>query len=163
MVDLRRRGFLFGRARPPEPQMRPPWALAESRFIEHCTRCDGCRQACPQHIIVAGNGGFPTIDFSAGECTFCGDCVAACQPKALHRPAGEDNGAKPWPYKAIISADCLAEQKVECRSCGDFCDANAIRFSPQLNACPIPEIDADKCTGCGACVAPCPVTAIRIA
>lgn len=160
MVDLRRRGFLFGRARPPEAQIRPPWALAEDDFIARCTRCDGCRQACPQQIIVSGNGGFPTVDFSNAECTFCGDCAAACEPRALKRDAASD--APPWPYKAIIAGTCLAEQRVECRSCGDHCDANAIRFSPQLNACPIPDIDFDKCTGCGACVEPCPVTAIRI-
>lgn len=158
MVDLRRRGFLFGRARPPEAQMRPPWALPESEFIARCTRCNGCRQACPQQIIVVGNGGFPTLDFSAAECTFCGECVPVCEPKALDRR----EGAAPWSYKASISSLCLAEQRVECRTCGDYCDANAIRFSPQLNACPVPEIDISRCTGCGACVEPCPVTAIRI-
>ena len=139
MVDLSRRGFFRGRPRP-RGEMRPPWALLEA------------------HILVVGDGGYPTVDFSVGECTFCGDCVSACQPKALRR----DPEQVPWASKASIGEDCLPRQGVECRVCGDFCDARAIRFTPRLGGSPLPEIDPEKCTGCGACVAPCPVTAISV-
>lgn len=158
MVDLSRRGFFRGRPRP-RAEIRPPWALIEEAFIDQCTRCNDCLKACPQHILVSGDGGYPTVDFSQGECTFCGDCVARCQPKALSRLEPEQAA---WPYKAAIGEDCLPRQGVECRVCGDFCDARAIRFPPRLGGSPLPEIDAEKCTGCGACVAPCPVTAISV-
>ncbi|MPN29793.1 hypothetical protein SDC9_177246 [bioreactor metagenome] len=84
MVDLSRRAFFRGRPRP-RTEMRPPWALAEGDFIDRCTRCNDCVSACPTHILLAGDGGYPTIDFRAGECTFCSDCVASCQPQALLR------------------------------------------------------------------------------
>ena len=158
MVDAGRRGFLFGRSRPVAPQQRPPWALAEAAFIDRCTRCGDCLKACPTGILVGGNGGFPTVDFSRGECTFCGDCVTACRPGALSR----QQDAPPWRLIAVIAPNCLAEQRIECRVCDDQCDHRAIRMSPRLGACPLPEIDADKCTGCGACVAPCPAKAIAI-
>lgn len=157
MVDHSRRAFFRGRPRP-RVEKRPPWALPENDFIERCTRCDACLAACPTHILIAGDGGYPTVDFAAGECTFCGDCVAACQPKALHR--AEEQPA--WSYKAIIGEGCLPHQGVECRVCGDFCDTRAIRFLPRLGGSPLPEIDPEKCTGCGACVAPCPTAAITI-
>lgn len=158
MVDAARRGFLFGRPRPVAAQPRPPWALPEAGFIEQCTRCGDCLKACPTGILVAGDGGYPTVDFSRGECTFCGDCVSACRPQALVH----EEGAAPWQRVAVVAPNCLAEQRVECRICGEFCDARAIRMSPRLGACPTPEIDADKCTGCGACVAPCPARAITV-
>jgi len=139
-------------------EKRPPWALPESDFIDRCTRCNECITACPTHILVAGDGGYPTIDFREGECTFCGDCVASCQPEALLR--AEEQEA--WPYRAVISADCLPRQGVECRVCGDFCDARAIRFPPRLGGSPLPDVDGSRCTGCGACVAPCPTAAIAI-
>lgn len=157
MVDLARRGFFRGRPRP-RAEKRPPWAQLEADFIDRCTRCNDCLKACPTQILVVGDGGYPTVDFSLGECTFCGDCVSACQPKALRR----DPEQAAWPYKASIGEDCLPRQGVECRVCGDFCDARAIRFPPRLGGSPLPEIDAEKCTGCGACVAPCPVSAISI-
>ncbi len=158
MVDAGRRAFFRGRSRPRE-QIRPPWARREDEFIDRCTRCNDCLTACPQHILVAGDGGYPTVDFSAGECTFCADCLKACQPQALLRADPEQPA---WPYKAVIGEDCLPRQGVECRVCGDFCDVRAIRFPPRLGGNPLPEIDAEKCTGCGACVAPCPVVAVSV-
>ena len=158
MVDASRRGFLRGRPRP-RVEIRPPWALPENDFIDRCTRCVDCLGVCSQKILVVGDGGFPTVDFSQRECTFCGDCAAACLPLALVR----SDGAPAWNYKAGISDACLAQRGVECRVCGDFCDVRAIRFAPRIGSTPLPAIDTDACTGCGACVAPCPTTAIRIA
>jgi ferredoxin-type protein NapF len=157
MVDASRRGFLRGRSRP-KAQIRPPWALPEADFVDRCTRCGDCLSACPQKILVTGDGGFPTVDFSQRECTFCGDCATACQPLALVRA----EGLPAWPYKAVVGDACLPKRGVECRVCGDFCDARAIRFAPRLGNCPLPDIDNTLCTGCGACVGPCPTAALRI-
>lgn len=158
MVDAGRRAFFRGRSRP-KAEIRPPWALPEVEFIDRCTRCDDCLKTCPEAILVAGDGGYPTVDFGRGECTFCGDCLAACTPRALFR---DDPEQQAWPYKAIIGEDCLPKKGVECRVCGDFCDARAIRFLPRLGGNPLPEINSEKCNGCGACVVPCPVTTISI-
>ncbi len=157
MVDLARRGFFRGRPRP-QVQTRPPWALDEAAFVDACTRCNACLEACPTRILVSGDGGYPTVDFRPGECTFCGDCVTACQPKALQRHPQ----AQPWLLKAVVGPACLVHQGVECRTCGDFCDARAIRFVPRIGGSPLPEIDTDACTGCGACLAPCPSAAISV-
>lgn len=157
MVDASRRGFLRGTRRP-RAEIRPPWALPEAAFIDRCTRCSDCLNACPQKILIFGDGGFPTVDFSQGECTFCGDCLHACQAAALVRR--EDQPA--WSCKAVIGGDCLAARKVECRVCGDFCDVRAIRFSLRPGGTALPEFNSEICTGCGACVVPCPTAAIHI-
>ena len=100
----------------------------------------------------------PPRRFAAAACTFCGDCAAACQPLALVRGAG----IPAWRYKAVVGPTCLPNKGVECRVCGDFCDVRAIRFTPRLDSSPLPAIDEDLCTGCGACLAPCPTAAIHI-
>lgn len=63
---------------------------------------------------------------------------------------------------AEVDARCVAGKGVECRICGEHCDAGAIRFSPRPGGPPLPEVRREACTGCGDCVAPCPVQAIRL-
>ncbi|MDD3674609.1 MAG: ferredoxin-type protein NapF [Thauera propionica] len=154
-----RRGFLRGRVRAVAPAMRPPWAREEHDFISSCTRCDICIDACPTAILVRADGGFPAVDFSLGECTFCGECVTRCAPRALLRRA---EGEAPWALKASIGQACLAEAGVECRVCGESCPTGAIRFRPRIGGVALPQLDADTCTGCGACFASCPTRAIVV-
>lgn len=141
------------------PAMRPPWAREEHDFISSCTRCDICIDACPTAILVRADGGFPAVDFSLGECTFCGECVTRCAPRALLRRA---EGEAPWALKASIGQACLAEAGVECRVCGESCPTGAIRFRPRIGGVALPQLDADTCTGCGACFASCPTRAIVV-
>lgn len=158
MADISRRQFLHGDFSGRKTATRPPWALAEDAFAAVCTRCCDCVGACPQHILVPDKDMRPTVDFSRGECTFCGKCVEACLPRALER----QEGTAPWRLKAIILGNCLANANVVCRACGDACPVQAIRFRPVRMAAAQPEVDAALCTGCGACHSPCPVRAIRI-
>lgn len=139
--------------------MRPPWASVEPVFLSSCSRCDACIDICPTSILIRADGGFPAVDFSFGECTFCGECVAHCAPRALVRTA---ENVAPWALKASIGQACLAAAGVECRVCGESCPAGAIRFRPRLGGVALPQLDADVCTGCGACLAPCPTRAIVV-
>lgn len=154
-----RRNFLRGKFSTRKGSLRPPWALAEDDFLAACTRCGECVRACPTHIVVDRDAGYPAIDFGEGECTFCADCVTSCAPGALKR----DPGQAPWTIVAAINDDCLARQRVECRVCGELCAAGAIRFPPQAGGIALPLLDPARCTGCGACVAPCPTRAIALA
>lgn len=153
--DARRRGFLRGRgARRP---IRPPWALAEAAFVDRCTRCHACVERCPEQVLVAADGGFPEFDPGRGGCTFCGDCVDACGPAVLDRPAG----ARPWDLRATISEDCFGAHGIVCQSCRDDCEAGALQFAPGGRPA-APRLDLERCTGCGACVASCPGHAITL-
>jgi ferredoxin-type protein NapF len=51
---------------------------------------------------------------------------------------------------------------VECRLCGEACDAGAIRFPPRLGGVAAPVIDHDRCTGCGDCLPLCPPSALKL-
>ena len=155
-MDPARRSF-FGARRAGDAPLRPPWSLDERAFVERCTRCDDCLRACPTGVLRAGEGGYPVVDFSRAACTLCGDCVTACRDGALLR-----NGGQPtWRHTLTIVASCLPKQRVECRVCGEACERGAIVFRPRLGNVAEPEFDAERCTACGACIAPCPVGALR--
>ena len=149
------RGDFSGHGAP----LRPPWALDEETFTRLCTRCNDCIETCPTGLLKKGRGGFPQLEFSHGECLFCGDCATSCKPGALKK----NSGAPPWTLFAAIDPDvCIAWKGVECRSCFDPCEAHAIQLSPQLGGVSIPTIEIELCSGCGACFAVCPVSAVGI-
>lgn len=156
-VNLSRRSLFRGRLSAPRPEVQLPWSVSWADFVADCTRCGDCLTACPEQILIKGDGGFPTVDFHRGECTFCTECVSACQAPVF-RPTTQT----PWEYVAHIEAGCLATAQVFCQRCQDSCEQQAIRFSPQLGRVPTPSIHTESCNGCGACVADCPVGSIRV-
>ena len=132
-----------------------PWIIDAKQFLDNCTQCGDCLVACPENIIVKGDGGFPTVDFDLGECDFCGKCAGSCK-----EPIFTEITETPWQKKALIDSTCLANQHIYCRSCAESCEAQALTFQIGISA--VPQIDNDLCTGCGACVAPCPTKAIEV-
>ncbi len=135
---------------------RPPWT-DEATVRSACTSCGDCIQACPEGILFQGPAGTPTLSFTAGECTFCGACADACAEAVF-----TDTTEVPWTLVAHLSSACLLVSGVSCRSCTDMCDAHALRFDLRAGAVGRVGVDTQSCTGCGACVAGCPVGAITI-
>lgn len=161
LPNMERRAFLRGRSPRFSPTaIRPPWALPVATFVNACTRCDGCINACPQHILQRGDGGYPEISFRNGECTFCGQCTDACKDGAFQ--PGEHTTRNAWNLSVTIQPSCLSLNSVVCRTCGDHCDTRAIRFQLQTRAVAVPHIHQESCTGCGACLSVCPVNAVDI-
>lgn len=162
-MDPRRRSLLRGKlhdasaptlAAPP----RPPWSRPEAEFTARCSRCDDCVKACPQTVLKRGDGGFPQIDFSHNGCSLCGDCARACPTGAIDPKAV----TVAFAWRVQVAETCLARHGVECRVCGDACDARALRFVPALGGIAQLQIDSTACTGCGDCVGVCPVNAITL-
>ncbi|GAA5646844.1 MULTISPECIES: ferredoxin-type protein NapF [Vibrio] len=156
MVDLSKRRF-FSRRDINEQTLRLPWLIDNQVFVDGCTRCGKCVSACETQIIKIGDGGYPSVDFTFGECTFCYQCAEACP-----EPLFNAKDVQPWNAKATITEQCLAKQNVDCRSCGDLCDPMAIKFKPEIGRVSQPILDLSECNGCGACVSVCPTSAINV-
>jgi ferredoxin-type protein NapF len=155
-INTARRNLLRGRTRAEPVPPRPPYA-ANASVIDACTRCGACVAACPEGIVVRGDGGFPEVDFSRGECTFCADCAHACPA-----PVFDLTALRPWDLLAVIGEGCLTKQGVVCQSCREACPERAITFQFASGRVPRPFVETASCTGCGACVSRCPADAIAV-
>lgn len=122
-----------------------------------CTSCGRCQKACPEAILIAGPAGTPAVDFNRGACSFCGACAEACEDGVF-----ADTRTAAWTLSATIGAGCLLSAGIACRSCTDACDEEALRFDLSIRPVGAIRIATDLCTGCGACVATCPVKAISL-
>lgn len=157
MVDLHRRNFLRAKQVSSPPAIRLPWTADEALFTRGCTQCGDCISACEENIISKGDGGFPEINFANGECTFCQQCVQACK-----EPLFTSFDITPWQLDIEITSTCLATKQVHCQICQDSCETQAIIFTPQQGAVSQPSIVLKDCNGCGACVAVCPESSIKL-
>ncbi|MBO8169504.1 MAG: 4Fe-4S dicluster domain-containing protein [Thermoanaerobacteraceae bacterium] len=135
--------------------VRPPGALSEPEFLLTCTRCGECARRCVRGVILLAGPdqgvalGTPYVDFSRSNCDFCYECVKVCPSDALKKTR------EPVPIgKArILRERCLAFQGQVCGNCAASCPAgiNALHIVRQR----YPEINADRCIGCGNCVQRC--------
>lgn len=156
--DRKRRQLFHITRKSDASPLRPPWALDELLFQDACTRCGDCLTSCPEGILQReGANGYPIVNFTVGECTFCKQCVEVCPTKALNL-----SQTPVWPAKAVVESACLALQGVICTTCAEQCEAEAISFTASLGKVSEPMININACTACGACVAPCPTQAIEV-
>ncbi len=154
---LSRRSLLKANFKSYQHAVRLPWVRNELEFVDGCTRCGDCITACSETIIIKGDGGFPELNFDRGECIFCTDCVQRCSEDLF--TSLEDS---PWSLKAVVTDDCLSHRNVVCVICKEQCETLAISFTPRAGSVSPPELNLEKCTGCGACVKPCPAQAIKL-
>lgn len=155
MANYSRRQLLRGK----HIAIRPPWAQEEEVFINTCSRCNACITHCPEKIIIKGQGGFPEVNFTLGECTFCESCLENCPTTALIK---QQEDSQPWSLTLEVTAECLPKHGVVCITCREFCEQQVFTFPPQQGGVTTPQITAENCTGCGACISVCPTQAIKL-
>ncbi|MAZ87813.1 MAG: ferredoxin-type protein NapF [Cellvibrionaceae bacterium] len=162
-MDVSRRALLRGRIAEAnncrsQALVSPPWFIADAAQAGDCSECNACVDACPTSIIEHNDDGIAGINFHKGECELCGDCADVCPKGFFDTPAD----SKPWNLKAELNEKCLSQQGVVCQTCKEMCPEEAISLKLAIGQVPRPVIDENRCTGCGACFAPCPTKAIDI-
>lgn len=155
---ISRRNLLRG-LRDEAATLRPPFSEMEAVFVERCDGCGNCIRSCPENLLKRGAGGLPQVDFTHASCTFCAKCADVCTVDAFGTSRDIEHA---WDLRAVVSDTCLEHKGITCRACESWCDEDAIRFRPALGGCSEILLDQSLCTGCGACVAPCPQSSISI-
>ncbi len=144
-----------GRRHDAFPLLRPPGALAEPDFLQACTRCGECIEACPHDAIRSAThrlraaAGTPVVEPQRAPCLLCEDfpCVASCEPRALRGDALAVLGVA-----RVQALDCLNRLGSPCSVCVERCPVpGAIAFAGD-----VPEVEESLCTGCGQCQHACP-------
>lgn len=154
-INASKRNLFRGRLSSKVNLMPPPWT--NEKYTDLCTRCYECIDSCEENILIKGDGGFPSVDFERGECTFCQACGSSCEHGVFQL-----NQTPAWTLTAVIDEQCLAKNAVVCRSCEDQCEQQAISFTLQTGGRSAPIVASQDCNGCGACFATCPSKSIQI-
>jgi ferredoxin-type protein NapG len=142
--------------------LRPPGAGSEVDFLAMCSACNRCVEACPQNVLARvkssediSSVGTPRLDFTEGYCDFCGDCIEVCPTGAISAAAPT---ATTLGVAAIARDMCISWDWGACNRCVAACPEGAIIVDESSR----PIVDAERCTGCGACEAVCDRSAKRL-
>lgn len=153
---------------------RPPGVDNEAQFLSRCARCGRCSKVCPAKIIqpieyddALAKGlpevqarlisGTPKIEFTSYCAENCVACSNICPTRAIKSFSKEEKKKTHIGVATFELEKCMLYYNRECSICKRQCPYEAIAFewSDDVYA-NIPIIDADKCVGCGQCVAYCP-------
>lgn len=134
--------------------LRPPGAVTETTFLELCTRCDDCINACPHKSIKKSTRkeieGTPIILPREEPCALCQDlpCIKACATGALV-PVERENVA--MGVARINKKKCFAWDGQDCQFCSVKCPVPDALYLDDFR----PVIREEKCAGCGLCEQAC--------
>ncbi|MCF0190744.1 MAG: 4Fe-4S dicluster domain-containing protein [Marinilabiliaceae bacterium] len=142
----------------------PAGAKSIKHLSDHCTACQLCVSACPNHVLVPSSelSTFmqPRMTFEHGYCRVgCTLCSEVCPNGAIAKIKREEKTAIKVGHAVWIKENCIVVDKGQkCGNCAHHCPSHAIEMVP-LNGdekLKIPVVNAEKCIGCGACENLCP-------
>ena len=141
----------------------PPGAGSVKSFHDHCTACQLCVSACPNHVLRPSSdlGHFlqPVMEYDKGYCRpECNACSQVCPAGAIKPVTVEQKMAVRIGVAHVNLDLCLpATGKDSCGNCAYHCPSGAIRMVRQSGSrMQIPTVSEDRCIGCGACENLCP-------
>ncbi|RLB49240.1 MAG: hypothetical protein DRJ42_21485 [Deltaproteobacteria bacterium] len=143
----------------PPPQRRPPGSVSEPKFLELCTRCGDCKDACPHGAIlefVEASGRplafTPVLRPDLRACEMCEGfpCAVACDEGALVVP---DMPVWKLGEVSVVEGLCLTYLGPECGACIGICPEELAAITLVEGH---PYVESGACIGCGRCIHACP-------
>ncbi|MFW5693026.1 MAG: 4Fe-4S dicluster domain-containing protein, partial [Thermoguttaceae bacterium] len=154
-------------AEPPLGPLRPPGAAGPEQFGGLCVRCGNCVRACPAGVLHAdlGEGGVgsflaPLLRVEGDYCREdCRACTQVCPSGAIRRLSLEDKRRTAIGLAKVDVEHCLLGWNKECSVCENRCPYEAIKITfDEVEYMTLPQVDPEKCVGCGACQVACPTS-----
>ena len=144
----------------------PPGAVGLNHLSRHCTGCQLCVAACPNHVLRPSSGIMtlmqPESSYERGYCRpECTKCSEVCPTGAIIKIDRADKSSIQIGHAVTIRANCVPlTDGVECGNCARHCPVGAITMvasDPDDPASPrVPVVNDERCIGCGACEFLCP-------
>lgn len=141
--------------------LRPPGAIGEVEFLQLCTKCDDCLNACPYGSIKKAARKFgaaantPVIIPAEKPCYLCDDfpCISACKVNAL-LPVADKRAVR------------MGKAYIDPALCYNSGERSGAMYPMCVLKCPLsgeaitsedsrPMVDLEKCVGCGVCESAC--------
>jgi polyferredoxin len=148
-----------------ETPLTPPGSISTRHMQKHCTACQLCVSACPNHVLRPSNDLTrfmqPTMSFEVGYCRpECTRCSQVCPTGAIKPITREEKTFIHAGHAVWVKANCVVlTDGVSCGNCARHCPTEAIQmveYDHNGQTVMIPSVDEEKCIGCGACENLCP-------
>src|SRR5574344_192613 len=146
--------------------LTPPGSLSAANFAKHCTACQLCVSECPNQVLRPSGNILtlmqPEMQYEKGYCRpECNHCSHVCPTGAIRPIRREEKSSIQIGNAVWIKKNCIVTtDQVSCGNCARHCPAGAITMVALNPGDPmslqIPNIDTERCIGCGACEYLCP-------
>ena len=148
-----------------ETPITPPGSVSARHMQKHCTACQLCISACPNHVLRPSTDLMrfmqPTLSYEVSYCRpECTRCSQVCPTGAIKPITKEEKTAIHVGHAVWIKNNCVVlTDGVSCGNCARHCPAGAIQmveYQHNGQTVMIPAINESRCIGCGACENLCP-------
>lgn len=141
---------------------KPAGSLSIKHFSNHCTACQLCISACPNHVLRPSTDLMhlmqPEMSFELGYCRpECNKCSTVCPAGAIQPITVEEKSSIQIGYAVFDKENCVVNtDNVTCGNCARHCPVGAILMVERADGKNYPTVNTEICIGCGACENLCP-------
>lgn len=141
---------------------KPAGSLSIKHFSAHCTACQLCISACPNHVLRPSTDLThlmqPEMSYELGYCRpECNKCSTVCPAGAIQPITVEEKSSIQIGYAVFDKENCVVNtDNVSCGNCARHCPVGAIIMEDQADGKKYPAVNTEICIGCGACENLCP-------
>ncbi len=143
----------------------PPGSVSAKHMQQHCTACQLCVSACPNHVLRPTTDLIhfmqPTMSYEVGYCRpECTRCSQVCPAGAIKPITKEEKTGIHVGHAVWIKDNCVVlTDGVSCGNCARHCPTGAIQmveYDHNGQTVMVPAVNESRCIGCGACENLCP-------